>query len=293
MSTFAKLKKSAGSFASLASKVESEGKTSYSDDREWKIKVDKAGNGYAVIRFLPPCDGEEFPYIKQYTHAFKDPVTERWFIETCPTTVGGKCPVCEANSVLWNSGVELDKQVARARKRQVRYVSNILVKSCPSNREEEGKVFLYKYGPRIFQKIENAIKPQFEDEKPFNPFDFWNGADFKLKAITVNKQRNYDQSAFDRPAVLFDDDEKLEQLWNSQYKLSDLVEIKSYEELAARLAQVTAGDTASGNPAERGMDSLVRNTTVSKARDEEPPFDVNDSSSDDDDLSAYADLLAG
>ena len=212
---------------------------SSSDDRVWKLDCDKSGNGYAVIRFLPAPEGEDLPFVKVYSHAFQGP--GGWLIDNCLTTLNQKCPVCEHNSGLWNSGVDANKEVARKQKRKLTYVSNIYVVKDPANPENEGKVFLFKYGKKIFDKLTAAMQPEFEDEQAIDPFDFWNGANFKLKAKNVAGYRNYDSSEFASPSALNDDDEVLEAIWKKEYSLSEFVspsEYKSYEELKKRLDNV-------------------------------------------------------
>ena len=210
-----------------------------SDDRVWKLDVDKSGNGYAVIRFLPAPDGEDIPFVKVYSHAFQGP--GGWLIDTCLTTMNQKCPVCEHNSALWNNGTDAGKEVARKQKRKLTYVSNIYVVKDPANPENEGKVFLFKYGKKIFDKLTAAMQPEFEDEEAIDPFDFWQGANFKLKAKNVAGYRNYDSSEFAPQGALLDDDDALEAIWKKQYSLADFVspdQFKSYEDLKARLHSV-------------------------------------------------------
>ena len=209
------------------------------DDRLWKPEVDKAGNGYAVIRFLPAPDGEELPWAKLYTHAFQG--TGGWFIENSLTTLGQKDPVSEYNSQLWNSGIESDKEIARKQKRKLSYYANIYVVKDSANPHNEGQVFLYKFGKKIFDKITAAMQPEFEDEDPINPFDFWAGANFKLKIKKVAGYWNYDSSEFDRPSALLDDDDAMEAIWKKEYSLAELVapdQFKSYDELKKRLDYV-------------------------------------------------------
>ena len=221
------------------------GAESYKDDRIWKPELDQASNGFAVIRFLPPVEGEDVPWVRIFSHGFQG--KGGWFIENCPTTIGGKCPLCESNGELWNSGVEDDKNVARDRKRKLSYFSNILVVSDPKNPQNEGKIFLFKYGKKIFDKIMEKIQPEFVDESPVNVFDFWKGADFKLKIRKVAGYVNYDKSEFDTPQpVLGGDDKKLEELWSKQYKLQDFLKpenFKTYEELSAKLNGVLNGSS--------------------------------------------------
>jgi len=241
--SFSNLKKQSnlGSLtAKLVQQVEKMNKTSGSgDDRLWKPEVDKAGNGYAVIRFLPAPDGEDLPWAKLYTHAFQG--TGGWFIENSLTTLGQKDPVSEHNSQLWNSGIESDKEIARKQKRKLSYYANIYVVKDSANPHNEGQVFLYKFGKKIFDKITAAMQPEFEDEDPINPFDFWVGANFKLKIKKVAGYWNYDSSEFDRQSALLDDDDAMEAIWKKEYSLAELVapdQFKSYDELKKRLDYV-------------------------------------------------------
>ena len=210
-----------------------------SDERFWSLTVDKSQNGYAVIRFLPAPDGEDMPFVKLYSHAFQG--TGGWLIDSCITTLNQKCPVCEHNSGLWNSGIDSNKEIARKQKRKLTYISNIYVVKDPANPENEGGVFLYKFGKKIFDKLTAAMQPEFEDEESIDPFDFWKGANFKLKAKNVAGYRNYDSSEFAVPGPLLDDDDALEALWKKQNSLAELVapsQFKSYEELKTRLDSV-------------------------------------------------------
>ena len=209
------------------------------DDRLWKPEVDKTGNGFAVIRFLPAPEGEELPWAKMYSHAFQGP--GGWYIENSLTTTGGKDPVSEHNRELWNSGNESDKDVVRKQKRKLSFYSNIYVVKDPTNPQNEGRVFLYKYGKKIHDKILEAMQPEFEDETPINPFDFWQGANFKLKIVKKDGYWNYDKSEFDASAPLLEDDDALEALWKKQYSLSAVTasdQFKSYEDLKKRLDYV-------------------------------------------------------
>jgi len=212
---------------------------SSSDDRFWKLSVDKSNNGYAVIRFLPAPNGEDIPFVKVYSHAFQGP--GGWLIDQCLTTVNQKCPVCEHNSGLWNNGTDAGKEVARKQKRKLTYISNIYVVKDPTNPENEGKVFLFKYGKKIFDKIMEAMQPEYEDETPINAFDFWQGANFKLKAKSVAGYRNYDSSEFASVGALLDDDDAMEAIWKKQYSLAEFVapdQFKTYDELKKRLDSV-------------------------------------------------------
>ena len=241
--SFSSLKKQS-SLGSLTSKLVKEiEKTSTTrggaDERLWKPELDKSGNGYAVVRFLPAPDGEDLPWAKVYSHAFQGP--GGWYIENSLTTIGGKDPVSEHNRDLWNSGNESDKDVVRRQKRKLSYYSNIYVVKDPVNPHNEGGVFLFKFGKKIFDKLTAAMQPEFEDETPINPFDFWQGANFKLKIRKVDGYWNYDKSEFDAPAPLLDDDDALEAVWKKEYSLADFTaqsNFKSYDDLERRLKSV-------------------------------------------------------
>ena len=238
----------------VSTKTES---NSYEDDRFWKPTRDKAGNGYAVVRFLPAAEGEDLPWVRYWDHGFKGP-TGLWYIENSLTSIGQNDPVSEHNSLLWNSGREEDKQIARDRKRRLHYVSNVLVISDPSNPQNEGKVFLYQYGKKIFDKIMEAMQPAFEDETPINPYDFWEGADFKLKIRKVEGWVNYDKSEFSSPSSLYEGDEsRLQDLYGKLYPLQSFLEpnnYKSYDELKAKFNRVL-GIEADIDPMPAAMDS--------------------------------------
>ena len=213
------------------------------DERLWKPEVDKTGNGFAVIRFLPAPEGEEVPWAKMYSHAFQGP--GGWYIENSLTTIGQKDPLGEYNRELWNSGTEANKETVRKQKRKLSYYSNIYVVKDPTN--PEGKVFLFKYGKKIFDKIMEAMQPEFEDETPINPFDFWQGANFKLKIVKKDGYWNYDKSEFDRVAPLLDDDDALEAVWKKEYSLTAVTapdQFKSYEDLEKRLKMVLGQKTS-------------------------------------------------
>ena len=241
--SFSNLKKqsSLGSLTQkLVKEVEKMNNTSGgADERLWKPEMDKTGNGFAVIRFLPAPNGEELPWAKMYSHAFQGP--GGWYIENSLTTIGGKDPVSEYNRELWNSGIDADKETVRKQKRKLSYYANIYVVQDKANPQNEGKVFLYKFGKKIFDKIMEAMQPEFEDETAINPFDFWAGANFKLKLKKVAGYWNYDTSEFDRPGPLLNDDDALEAVWNKQYSLAALTaadQFKSYEQLDNRLKMV-------------------------------------------------------
>jgi hypothetical protein len=219
------------------------------DERTWKLDVDKSGNGYAVIRFLPAPEGEDLPFVKLYSHAFQGP--GGWYIENSLTTLGQKDPVSEYNTQLWNNGTDAGKETARKQKRKLTYMSNIYVVKDPANPENEGKVFLFKYGKKIFDKLTAAMQPEFEDEEAIDPFDFWQGANFKLKAKNVAGYRNYDSSEFAAVSPLLDDDDALEALWKKQFSLAEIVstdQFKTYEDLKKRLEYVLGSKRPAQDP---------------------------------------------
>ncbi|AOO15708.1 single strand DNA binding protein [Cyanophage S-RIM12 isolate RW_01_0310] len=255
--SFASLKKASSkgdTFAKLTREIEKLNQPaagSSADERFWKPEMDKSGNGYAVIRFLPAPDGEDMPWAKVWSHAFKGPGGQ-WYIENSLTTIGKDDPVGEMNRQLWNSGNDSDKEIARAQKRKLSYYSNIYVVSDPAHPENEGRVFLYKFGKKIFDKLTEAMQPAFVDESPIDPFNFWKGADFKLKIRKVEGYWNYDKSEFASPSTLgnFDDD-KLESIWNEGYSLAefeDTKNFKSYEQLQARLSLVLGKTSTASAP---------------------------------------------
>ena len=233
-------------FAKLSDELEKSkqgGQSNGKDERLWKPELDASGNGYAVIRFLPAPEGEDLPWAKIWSHAFQGP--GGWYIENSLTTLNQKDPVSDHNRDLWNSGSDKDKETVRKQKRKLSYYSNILVVQDPKNTENEGRVFLFKYGKKIFDKVQEAMQPAFQDETPVNPFDFWEGADFKLKIRKVDGYWNYDKSEFATPTpVAGGDDDKLEALWKTQYPLAEITDsdkFKSYEALQNRLALVLGG----------------------------------------------------
>ena len=294
--SFSNLKKqsSLGSLtAKLVSQVEKMNKGSNGvDDRLWKPEVDKAGNGYAVIRFLPAPDGEDLPWAKLYTHAFQG--TGGWFIENSLTTLGQKDPVSEYNSQLWNSGVDSDKEVARKQKRKLSYYSNVYVVKDPSNPSNEGKVFLFRYGKKIFDKITAAMQPEFEDETPINPFDFWAGANFKIKIKKVAGYWNYDSSEFAAPEPLFDDDDAMEAVWKQEHSLAEIVapdQFKSYEDLKKRLDYVLGLTIApKRQDPEVANEEFVETVNEERAVVDTTPSSVNPDEDEEDALSYFAKL---
>ena len=241
------LKKSNSNFDFLQKELEKianpeKEKTSYQEDtRYWRAAVDKAGNGYAVIRFLPAIEGEELPWVRVFSHGFQGP-SGRWYIENSLTTLGKSDPVSDANNELWNSGSEANKELARKRKRRLNYISNILVVKDPANPENEGKTFLFKYGKKIFDKINDVMFPAFADEQAVNPFDFWKGANFKLKIRKVEGFTNYDKSEFEGITELFEgNDDKIEAVWKAEHALQQFVDpsnFKPYEELKKKFDEI-------------------------------------------------------
>jgi len=226
------------------------------DDRLWKLTVDKAGNGHAVIRFLPAPKGEDIPWVRIWDHGFQGP--GGWYIENSLTTLGKKDPVSEHNSKLWNSGIESNKDVARKQKRRLSHYANILVVSDSANPDNEGKTFLFKFGKKIFDKVNDSMNPEFDDETPVNPFDLWEGANFKLRARQVAGFRNYDKSEFDSPSALSEDDAEMEKIWNQEYSLQEFLEpknFKSYEELNTRMTKVLGLEVEDGNSFDGVVDS--------------------------------------
>jgi hypothetical protein len=248
MANFANLKRDRSSLDKLTKAINdtqsgSSEAGSKDDTRFWQPSVDKSGNGMAQIRFLPApaVDGDDaLPWVRTFSHGFQGP--GGWFIDNCLTTLNDKCPVCEHNSTLWNSGIEANKEIVRKQKRKLTYIANILVLSDPSNPENEGQIKLYKFGKKIFDKISEAMNPEFADETPVNPFDMWEGANFKLKIRNVEGYRNYDKSEFaDKSALFNGDDDKLEALWKKEFSLKEFTEksqFKSYDQLKTRLDKV-------------------------------------------------------
>jgi len=306
---FNTLKKNrSNSLNKLNSQLEKIQSKSYSDPNEgkmWKPTRDKAGNGFAVIRFLPAPTGEDFPFVRIWDHGFQGP-TGLWYIENSLTTLDRDDPVSEYNSKLWNSGVEEDKAEARKMKRRLKYVSNILVVSDPSNPQNEGKVFLYQYGAKIFGKLQELLNPQFEDETAADPFNMWEGANFRLKIQKVAGYPNYDKSVFDTPSAISDDDSELERIFNEEHSLKELVDpknFKSYDDLKTKFYRVLALDQAPSTPntAEEvddlDMSSFGGNTpeptlnVMPESQSTAPSMSMNDD--DDDDLSIFKELANG
>ena len=299
--SFASLKKqsSLGSLTQkLVKEVEKMNNTGGgADERLWKPELDKTGNGFAVIRFLPAPDKEEIPWAKLYSHAFQGP--GGWYIENSLTTTGGKDPVSEHNRELWNSGNESDKDVVRKQKRKLSYYANIYVVKDPTNPQNEGGVFLYKFGKKIFDKVMEAMQPEFEDETPINPFDFWQGANFKLKIVKKDGYWNYDKSEFDSVSPLLEDEDALEALWNKEYSLTALTasdQFKSYDDLKKRLDYVLGARPATrrvfDEELENESDGRGSFTPDFKSKAPVAAAPVASASSDEDDALSYFQRLA-
>ena len=273
--SFADLKKKSGSFEKLQTELEKVNNpvTSFADDRFWKPELDKSGNGYAIIRFLPQPSNEDLPWCKIWSHAFNGP--GGWYIENSLTTLNKKDPISEYNTELWNSGVEANKDVARKQKRILKYYSNIYVASDPKHPENEGKVYLFRYGKKIFDKISEVMNPQFEDETALNPFDFWSGANFKLKVRKVDGFWNYDKSEFEATSKLLDgDDEKLEETYGKLFSLTQFLSednFKSYDELKEKFNRIVTGS---------GISGTVEKFTAKPAPVTEPATTVEESDND-------------
>lgn len=298
--SFENLKRNRDQISKLINAAEKAGggtteKKSYVDERIWKPTVDKAGNGYAVLRFLPAKEGEDLPWARYWDHGFKGP-TGLWYIENSLTSIGQPDPVGELNSRLWNSGYDEDKEKARSQKRRLHYVVNALVVSDPSAPHNEGKVFLYKFGKKIFDKIMDVMQPQFADESPVNPFDFWEGADFKLKIRNVEGYRNYDKSEFSSPSALYESDEsKLEGLYNQLHSLSEFTDpshYKSYDELKAKLARVLGEDAMVQGAPTMAQEAMINTPAAEPEYKVSEPITAEEmnTTEDDDTMSYFAKL---
>lgn len=300
MVNFADLKKNrSDSFNKLNDQLKNMNSSYNSDDDKfWKPDVDKAGNGYAVLRFLPAPPGEEFPFVRMYDHGFQGP--GGWYIENSLTTLNQDDPVSEYNSQLWNSGIESNKEIVRKQKRRLSFISNVYVVKDPANPHNEGKVFLFKYGKKIFEKLSDKMTPQYPGEVPANPFDLWEGADFQLKIRNYEGYRNYDKSEFAAQAPLSNDDAALEEIWKSEMSLKELVDpknFKSYAELKAKLYKVLGLDGRSHAPTvSAAEDDSVEMNFAPKFKERSAPTMEQSSSpsmsSDDDDDMAFFKNLA-
>lgn len=296
MSSFANLKRSSGSsLEKLSEAIKSSNTSSYKSDEDlyWKCEIDKSGNGYAIIRFLPspPQDGEDvFPWVKYYDHGFQG--VGGWYIEKSLSSINKDDPCGEYNSQLWASGIEANKEIARKQKRRLHYVSNIYVVKDPKHPENEGKVFLFRYGKKIFEKITQAMNPQFEDDKAIDPFDFWSGANFKLKIRKVDGYQNYDLSEFDSSGPLFEDDDEMETVWKAEHSLKEILDpknFKSYDELKSKLNKVLGINSATV-PRTNTMEAVKSQKIEDKEREVDNIISTSFDESDDD-LDYFSKLL--
>ena len=277
-SSFSQLKQSSNasldSLSKELTKLNESATNTGQDDRFWKLTVDKAQNGHAVIRFLPASNNETVPWVRMFSHGFQG--SGGWYIENSLTTIGQKDPVSEYNTKLWNSGIDSDKELARKQKRKLQYIANVFIVSDPANPDNEGKVFLFKFGKKIFDMINDKMNPEFEDETAVNPFDLWNGCNFRLRARKKDGYRNYDKSEFDSASALADDDAELERIWNTQYSLEELVapdQFKSYDELKAQFERAIGSGSV-------GSDSVFEDEVPTTNYQESSSIDENDDSLD-------------
>tara|TARA_A100001011_G_scaffold376065_1_gene438254 strand:- start:2460 stop:3350 length:891 start_codon:yes stop_codon:yes gene_type:complete len=291
---FETLKTSRSNFEKLTKAIESkldqndnQSKDKYTDERIWKPELDKTGNGYAVIRFLPAVSGEDMPWTRVWSHAFQGP--GGWYIENSLTTLNQKDPVSEENTRLWNTGVESDKEIARKRKRKLSYFANILVISDPKNPQNEGQVKLFKFGKKIFDKIAEKMSPAFDDEKAINPFDFWEGANFKLKIRKVDGYWNYDKSEFEAVTKVADSDDAIKSIWEKQYALKPFLapdNFKTYDELKEKLIRVISGTRKTETVENVDLPPQTNGSVKSK------PVSAPLASDEDDDTLSYFSKLA-
>ena len=297
--SFQNLKRNKDLISKLVNEAEKVGgggdnKNKYGDDRVWKPTVDKVGNGYAEFRFLPAPEGEDLPWVRYWDHGFKGP-TGQWYIEKSLTSIGQQDPVGELNSTLWNSGHDEDKETARRQKRRLHYVSNIYIVSDPGNPDNNGKVFLYQYGKKIFDKIMDVMQPSFQDETPMNPFDFWEGGNFKLKIRQVEGYRNYDKSEFASASVLYEDESKLETIYNMMHPIgewADPANYKSYDELKKKLDTILA---RTSTPTMAQQSQLGEETAAAPMKELQPvtAAEMPAADEDDDTLSYFAKIANG
>lgn len=289
---FADLRKGANDISKLneeASKLK--GQKFERDERYWSPELDKNGEGGATLRFLPAPSGEDVPFVRKFSYGFKGP-SGRWFIENSPETLGNPCPVREFTGSLWDTGLEEKKEEARKYKRRLGFITNVYVVKHKARPSDEGKVFLYEFGKKIWDKLNDKMSPDDEDKKPLNPFDLWNGANFRLKVVNVSGFRNYDKSEFDEASQLAPTDEEMEKIWRQAHSLqAEIAEdkFKSYDELKKKLNYVLG---LSGDSSRRDAEERVRET-FSSTDDGTPPFDTQSKSDDDDDLAWLKKLAAG
>jgi hypothetical protein len=306
MDTFKNLKRNSSSqFEKLNKELQklNSGGFNKDDDKYWSCQTDKAGNGHAIIRFLPAPPNEDMPFVRIWNHGFKGP-TGNWYIENCLSTIGeyDDDPVNQLNSKLWNSGVEDDKAQVREQKRRLSYHSNIYVVKDPANPENEGKVFLFRYGKKIFDKLSDKMNPQFDDENPIDPFNLWEGANFRLRIRKVEGFSNYDKSDFEEAGPLLDDDEELEKIWKQEHSLSDLIapnKFKSFDDLQKRLNKVLginqeSSVSSSSQPREQEIDTPAEKeiSTRSEQQAKSTKQTVVDDDDDDDDSLAFLRKIA-
>jgi hypothetical protein len=297
---FESLKQSQSNFDAITKALETKlapedqaNKNKYQDDRFWKPEMDKTGNGYAVIRFLPASNGEDMPWQRVWSHAFQD--KGGWYIENSLTTLNQKDPVSEENTRLWNTGLDSDKEIARKRKRKLSYYANIYVVSDPKRPENEGNVFLYKFGKKIFDKITEAMQPAFEDETPINPFDFWKGANFKLKLRKVDGYWNYDKSEFEGVSQIAESDDEIKAIWLKQHALKPFVaadNFKTYDELKEKLNRVIAGARSTETVETADLPPSQSAAPVKSAEAAQPKASEMIDDIDDDDTLNYFSKLA-
>jgi len=285
--------KIAGEFEKIANPETSNTK-SYVDDRFWRLEGDKAGNGTATLRFLPKHDEDELPWVKIFSHGFQGP-TGKWYIENSLTTLGENDPVGELNSRLWNSGVQANQDIARKQKRKLSFIANVLIVSDPKHPENEGKVKLFKFGKKIFDKIMDKARPTFEDEKPVNVFDFDAGANFKLRMRKKDGFTNYDESAFAEPSAISSDDEAILKVANAQFKLAEFLDrknFKSYDELKKKLEEVLSGDSFAGKSAAELSEEEDRPVASAPKIASKPAPSIASASDDDEDVMSYFEKIA-
>jgi hypothetical protein len=267
---------------------------SYADDRFWKLEGDKAGNGTATLRFLPRVEGDELPWVRIFSHGFQGP-TGKWYIENSLTTLGENDPVGELNTQLWNSGSDANKKIAQAQKRKLSFIANVLIVSDPKHPENEGKVVLFKFGKKIFDKIMDKARPTFEDEKPVNVFDFWEGANFKLRMRKKDGYTNYDESAFAEPSAISSDDEAILKVANAQYKLAEFLDrknFKSYDELKKKLEEVLSGDSFAGKSAAELSEQEDRPVASAPKIASKSAPSIASTNDDDEDVMSYFEKIA-
>lgn len=290
-------------FSKIQSQFEKEANpgSGYQDDRIWKLEGDKAGNGTAVIRFLPRHPDDELPWVKMFSHSFQGP-TGKWYIENSLTTIGQDDPISEENSRLWATGLESNQNIARDRKRKLSYYFNILVVSDPKNPQNEGKVFIYRCGKKIFDKIMDKANPTYEDESPVNVFDLWEGANLKLRMRKKDGYVNYDESLFMEPSPVADTDEEILEIVNKQYRLGEFLEqknFKTYDELKKKFVSVMASDTFKPQTAEELINEKdepavaeapkAKEKSAPKQKEAKPAWEDDD---EDEDLKSFFSKIA-